>query len=188
MSKKVSLSDEELVEKVREKDKELFRDVIERYEDKLLRYAGYLMGDHEAAADVVQDSFIKAYKNLWSFDVSRKFSSWIYRIVHNQAVNSMRKRKNEIQIESFDWVKGLRGEDKNVEEQLEKKEAEKMLADCMDKLPLKYSEPLTLYFIEEKKYEEISDILRIPLGTVGTRIKRGKMVLKRLCGKNGFKK
>lgn len=188
MTRKIELSDEELVRVVREKDKELYRKVIERYEEKLLRYAGYLVGDYEVAADVVQESFIKAYQNLWSFDVKRKFSSWIYRIVHNQAVNSMKKRSKEIQIEDIEWLSGEVEGNGNVEEQFEEKELAEMIGECMEKLPLKYSEPLTLYFIEEKKYEEISDILRIPVGTVGIRISRGKEALKKICKQNGYKK
>ena len=88
-------SDEELVEIIKSKDKEIFAEIIKRYEKKLLRYANYLLNDSDKASDVVQESFIKAYVNLNSFNNKFKFSSWIYRIVHNEAINHINKNKYE---------------------------------------------------------------------------------------------
>ena len=69
------------------------------------------------------------------------------------------------------------------EKTYEKEETSKMMRKCLNELSLKYKEALTLFFLEDKSYEEISDILRIPIGTVGTRINRGKKLLKELCQK-----
>ena len=73
---------------VRTKDQELYGEVVRRYQDKLLRYADYLMQNESRAADVTQNAFIKAFINLNSFDTGKKFSSWIYRITHNEAINN----------------------------------------------------------------------------------------------------
>jgi len=187
MKKKESLSDEELVEVVRREDNELYIEVVKRYQEKLLRYAGYLVNDESIAEDVVQESFIKAYKNLFSFDVRKKFSSWIYRIVHNEAINYLRKNKNEVSYEANKGLVDLMASNEDVELAVERKELVKKVRECLGFLPLNYREPLSLFFLEEKNYEEISDILRMPIGTVGTRINRGKAVLKKICEKKGGK-
>ena len=85
------LKDQEIVDLIRTKDKELYSELVKRYEDKLMRYALSIVGNEQKAADVVQQSFIKAYVNLQSFNLKKKFSSWIYRIVHNEAINEIKK-------------------------------------------------------------------------------------------------
>lgn len=179
MSALKNLSDEKIVEIVRTKDKNFYAEIIHRYEKKLLRYALYLFNDEQLAADAVQEGLIKAYVNLHSFDVKKKFSSWLYRIVHNQAINLIRKNKQHSLIEeNSELDSGI-----DLEDDLIKKELKAHLHNCINQMPILYKEPLTLYFLEEKSYEEISDILRLPIGTVGTRIKRAKNLVKKLCQK-----
>ena len=179
MSALKNLSDEKIVEIVRTKDKNFYAEIIRRYEKKLLRYALYLFNDEQLAADAVQEALIKAYVNLHSFDVKKKFSSWLYRIVHNQAINLIRKNKQHSWIEeNSELDSGI-----DLEDDLIKKELKAHLHNCINQMPILYKEPLTLYFLEEKSYEEISDILRLPIGTVGTRIKRAKNLVKKLCQK-----
>lgn len=171
------LSDEKIVELVQKKDKELFAHIIRRYSNKLTRYAAYLIGDEDKAADVVQNSFIKAYINLNSFNTKKKFSSYIYRIVHNESINLIKKEKKHI---SLDGKIEIESND-NLEEEFGKKEIKKQVKKCLKKMPIIYREILSLSFLEEKTYEEISDILRIPKGTVGTRINRAKALMKKIC-------
>lgn len=179
MKDKAKLTDEELVEAVRSRDKELYAEVIRRYQAKLLRYAGYIMGDEQKGADAVQEGLIKAYVNLKSFNTKRKFSSWIYRIVHNEAMRMLKKDKKLRRMdEGREYESGV-----NLEDEVIKKEMLKRAHSCLKKMPLIYREPLSLFYLEEKSYEEISDILRIPLGTVGTRINRAKGILKKICQK-----
>ncbi|MFA5135825.1 MAG: sigma-70 family RNA polymerase sigma factor [Patescibacteria group bacterium] len=171
-------TDEKLVEHIRKNNKELFREIMRRYEDKLMRYATYLLRDYHMSKDTVQESFIKAYMNLFGFDISKKFSSWIYRIVHNEAMNVLQKNKNEIPLPDHDFK-----DDTDIEMEIEQKEMKQKITHCLEKLPVIYSEPLALYFLEEKSYEEIGDILRLPQGTVATRINRAKSYMKHLCQK-----
>lgn len=174
-----NLSDEKIVELVRKKDKELFVHIIRRYQDKLMRYANYLVGDEHSATDIVQESFIKAYTNLNGFDIKKKFSSWIYRIIHNEAINLINKRKKQVSLyKDTDYDSGI-----NIEDEFVKKELENRTHNCLSKMPVIYREPLSLFFLDEKSYEEISDILRIPMGTVGTRINRAKVLMKKICQK-----
>ncbi len=171
-------SDEEIAQIVRTSNKELYREIVERYQHKLYSYALYLLKHEDAAKDVVQQAFIKAYINLNGFDTSKKFSSWIYRIVHNEAINYIKKHRNQMQLtnEAYD----VKDPSVNVDTLFERMEQDEHIQRLVASLPFKYREVLILYFMEERSYEEISDILRIPIGTVGIRILRGKDQLKQL--------
>jgi RNA polymerase sigma-70 factor, ECF subfamily len=174
------ISDEQLIVKVIKINKELYSEIVNRYQDKLMRYATYLINNEEKAADVVQESFIKAYINLNGFNKSKKFSSWIYRIVHNEAMNSVKKYHKETSIDNdMDWSSNT-----NLEEEFDKKQIQEMAQKCLSNIPVKYSEPLVLYFMENYSYEDISDILRLPMGTVAIRISRAKAIMKKICQKN----
>lgn len=173
-------SDERLVVEIITKDKELFTELVKRYEDKLMRYAMYLLHNEQQALDVVQESFIKAYVNLQGFNTKKKFSSWIYRIVHNEAMNNVKKFVKETRIDDVIDIPN----DDNVEDDFTKKEVVEEIQACINQMPLSYSEPIALFYLEEKSYEEISDILRIPMGTVATRINRGKKLMRIICQKN----
>jgi RNA polymerase sigma-70 factor (ECF subfamily) len=180
MSDFEKFSDEEVVEMTRSLDQEFYVVLMERYQGRLLRYATNLIKNEDKAADVVQESFIKAFINLKGFDVKKKFSSWIYRIVHNEAMNIIIKHKKET---SFPDEIDFKSEE-DIEKDFEQKEITAEVKKCLEKIPLLYSEPFTLYYIDEKLYKEISDILRIPIGTVATRISQAKILMKKICQKN----
>jgi RNA polymerase sigma-70 factor (ECF subfamily) len=172
-----NLTDEQVVKLVRTKNQELYVEIVRRYEKKLIRYAKYLVSEETKAVDVVQESFIKAFVNLNSFNSKMKFSTWIYRIVHNQAVNMLAKYKREIFInKDMDFQSN-----ENLEENYSKDEIVGKISFCLSEIPLIYAEPLSLFYLEDKSYEEISDILRLPLGTVGTRINRAKILMRKIC-------
>lgn len=173
------VSDEKLVETVRSQDQEAYRELVLRYQDKLLRYVAYIVKDHDKAVDVVQETFIKAFANLHGFNTKKKFSSWIYRIAHNEAVNAVVARKWQISLDAHEWVSHTISSDEDLEEEMKEQEFQEALRELVDDLPLKYKEPLVLFFFEGMQYEEISDVLRLPTSTVGTRIRRGKALLKK---------
>lgn len=174
-----NIKDEKLAEIVRSKDKEIYAEIIKRYQSKLMRYVVNIMQNEDKAADVVQITFIKAYVNLQGFDVKKKFSSWIYRIAHNETINMLKKYKKELPLNlAADFVSGI-----SLEDRLIQKELNEHARDCLSQMNLIYRVPLTLLFLEDKSYEEISDILRIPIGTVGTRINRAKILMRKICQK-----
>ena len=180
MSDIIKLTDEEIVERIRSSDSELYAIIIERYKNKLLRYATNLVHDQSKASHIVQDAFIKAYINLNGFNTQKKFSSWIYRIVHNEAMNVVKKYQKEVpMLDDFDFESG-----EDIIKDFEQKETAIHVEKCLNLIPLIYSEPLSLYYLDEKSYEEISDILRIPMGTVAIRISRAKKLMKHICQKN----
>jgi RNA polymerase sigma-70 factor, ECF subfamily len=130
---------------------------------------------------VLQDIFIKAYKNLNSFDTSLAFSSWIYRIAHNEAISWYRKQNVRPEghlIGDSDEVLNLIsakevGPEVAFDHAINAEEISKALASIDEK----YREAIVLRYFEHKEYEEISDILKIPTGSVGTLIFRGKKQL-----------
>lgn len=173
-------SDEALVEMVRSQDQELYAELVGRYQTKLLRYAGYLLRNETAAADVVQEAFIKAFVNLNGFDLKKKFSSWIYRIVHNEAVNYLKKHRREVPL-TEPMSNHFASDLPRPEEAFATDDARRLLWECLMESPEKYRAPLTLFYFEGKSYAEIAEILRLPVGTVGTYISRGKKMLRDLC-------
>lgn len=176
------LSDNDLVKIVREKDQERYAEIIGRYQGKLFAYLYRLIGKKEEAEDLLQDVFIKAFKNLHSYDTQRKFSSWIYRIAHNEAVNLI-KRKSLKRFISWEDISSTKDklESSSAEDGPDKswlrKESNAEVNVAVDRLPLRYRQVLLLRYFSDKSYEEISEILGKPINTVGTLINRAKRML-----------
>lgn len=171
-------SDEELVAMTL-KDKIHYGYLMERYEGKLLRYVVRISGlSKEDAEDVLQDVFIKAYQNLNDFDMSLKFSSWIYRITHNETITHLRKKnaRPKVLIGSEANVNALNAlqADLDIENNIDKKYLLESITRIIDNLDEKYKTVLILKYIEDKNYQEISYILQKPMGTVATLLKRAK--------------
>lgn len=172
------ITDEQLAAQVQGGDNDAFGQLIDRYESALIRYAGCLVGDMDIAEDITQEAFLKSYRDIQGFDKGRKFSSWLYRIVHNEAIDYIRKNKRLVELEEAENVASDEDLHQTSQERLDKPHLKKKLDAAIKKLPIKYRETVILRFYEEKEYDEISDILRIPIGTVGTYISRAKAVLK----------
>jgi len=175
----MELSDEQLVEKTQKGDVESFRFLVERYKPKLTRYGSRLLFNKADLEDVVQEIFIKCYRNIKSFDVSRKFSSWVYRIAHNEFINHGKKFSRQL-IDYFDFEVLLpkQAAPDNPQEDFDRKQLKEILEKSLAKLDAKYREALVLYYLEGLDYKEIAEILRVSTGTVGIRIMRGKKQLK----------
>jgi RNA polymerase sigma-70 factor (ECF subfamily) len=173
-----SLTDNDLMRLI-EKNPNAYKEITNRYQGKLFAYLYRLIGDKDEAEDLLQNVFIKAYRNLGSYDTSRKFSSWIYRIAHNEAVNFIKRKslKRFISLENITSVKDKlesASVEDNAHESWIRKETSKEVDDAIKKLPLKYRQVLVLRYYSDKSYEEISEILGKPVNTVGTLIKRAK--------------
>lgn len=177
----VDQTDESIAEQVQQGNVHLFGVLVERYEQKLQRYAKRFLFGYEDAQDIVQDVFLKAFTNLRSFDVSLRFSPWIYRIAHNEFINAIRKKGRE-PLSFFDpdtlFPHPIAKERADTE--VQHNELKTMLDSCLDKLDPKYREPLVLYYYEDMDYQTISEILHIPVSTVGVRLSRGKVGLQKI--------
>lgn len=164
------------------KEPNTFGVIIERYESKLKRYIMRLgVHNHDDQLDVLQEIFIKAYKNLNSFDTSLTFSSWIYRIAHNEAISWYRKKnvrpEGHLIADGEDVLGLVSSKEDAAEIAFDKNINAEELTKALETIELKYREVLILRYFEHKEYEEISDILKIPSGSVGTLIYRGKKQL-----------
>jgi RNA polymerase sigma-70 factor (ECF subfamily) len=146
---------------------------------------------HDDQLDVLQEIFIKAYRNLNGFDTSLSFSSWIYRIAHNEAISFYRKKNvrpeghlvgDGDEVLSF-ISSSMEGSDVTFDKTINAKQVEEALLT----LDEKYREPIILRFFEHKEYDEISDILQIPIGSVGTLLHRGKKQLADVLNKDALR-
>ena len=183
------LNDEELVEKSLQ-DVEYFACLFERYEKKLVRYILRISSfSLEEADDVLQEAFLKIWKNLNKFDGSLKFSSWAYRIVHNTTVSEWKKSKSygkDQQIKIDDELFGNLPSGIDLAREFQRKDSDKEIRKILNALPEKYSAVLVLKFLEEKNYREISDILKKPPGTIATLIHRAKKAFREEADKRNI--
>jgi len=167
-------TDEEIAQLVQSGNFELFEILVQRYEAKIKRYSRKFLFKNEEAKDALQDIFIKAYKNINSFDSKQKFSPWIYRIAHNELINAIKKRKKTFPLPDLDTF--LPSYEKR---EYESKKATKEIIDkSLNSLEVKYKEVIVLYYQESLSYKEIADVLQIPISTVGVRLKRAKKIIK----------
>lgn len=159
-----------------------FGELIGRYEKRLYRYVRRITdASHEECEDILQEVFLKAYRYLNNFDPKLSFSSWIYRIAHNETISHFRKRKvrpNTIPEEDGElYLKNIQA-DLDIAAEIDRKQLGESARKTLTKLGKKYEDVLVLRYLEEKSYEEISDILKIPVKTVGTRLNRAKKKLR----------
>ena len=178
-------TDEEIALKVQNGDAESFGLLVSRYEGKIRRYGRRFLSDADDVKDIVQEIFIKAYVNIRSFDSSRRFSPWLYRIAHNELVNAIRKKSKAplLPFEPDILFPHLIAKETADEGSL-KKDLRRILDRHLKEIDAKYREPLVLYYFEEMDYKQIAEILTIPVSTVGVRLQRGKAMLKKMVGPN----
>lgn len=181
------LTDKALVETVLSQ-KEAFSEVIFRYEPFLKRYIKRLgVYDSRDIEDILQNSFIKIYRYLRSYDDSFSFSSWVYRIVHNETYDFFRSKKRRPEIilgaGEEDLILNIDAEVENPAEAFDKKTTALDITEALNKIDKKYMDALLLRYVEDRNYTEISDILQIPEGSVATLLHRGKKELKKIIDK-----
>jgi len=176
-------TDQELVARTLE-NKQEFVSIVDRYEAALLRYV-FRMGCRSSAIarDLLQEIFIKTYLHLNDYDPALQFSSWIYRIAHNEIVSAFRREKSrpflmEQEKDLFLFEKVI--DDFDLIAPDHQAHTSDDLRRALDRLDSRSREIIILKFFEDKRYEEISDILQIPSGTVATLINRAKKKLKHL--------
>jgi RNA polymerase sigma-70 factor (ECF subfamily) len=152
--------------------------LVDRYKGKLASYIKRLTNANtEDVEDILQEVFIKVYLNLNDFDKDLKFSSWIYRITHNQVISGHRKikaRPEGYAVNIDDKLANSLVAETDIKGQMDNKILQKTINSVLDKIDEKYRDVLVLKFLEEQSYQEISDILKKPLGTVASLMNRAK--------------
>ena len=197
-----NMTDEALLRKSQE-DHDSFYVLMKRYEARLTAYIRRMTRlSREDAEDVLQEVYLKVYKHQKGFDSRLKFSSWIYRITHNEVISMVRKhnvRSGTVSVDDTTDDVGamlnLLADTMDTQEIYITEETRKKVRNVLFRLPEKYREVLVLRYFEDKSYGEIGDILKLPQGTVATLLNRAKkkfenMVLKlrateSRCGKDG---
>ena len=180
-----SLTDEEIIEKIKNGSVELFEVIVTRYQRKLINYIYRMISDLDSAMELCQEVFIKVYNSLDKYNPSYKFTTWIHRISSNATIDWMRKKK--INAYSLDWTgsdespsmsQQIPSKDLTPLQNLEMDQLQGRIEAAIDELPFIYKQLIILRHINELSYEEIATTVELPLGTVKNRIFRGREMLK----------
>lgn len=185
---KAEASDESIARAVQEGDTDAFGELVVRYEAKLKRYARKFLSRKEDIEDLVQEVCIKAYEHIQSFDTTLRFSPWIYRIAHNVFVNEL-KRSSRFGFGVFDAdaLLPLLPAIETTDGDILQEEMRESIDASLATLSPKYREVLALHYFEELSYKEISEVLRIPVTTVGVRMTRARRQLRNQMHAHGHK-
>jgi RNA polymerase sigma-70 factor (ECF subfamily) len=179
-----------IVKRAQKGDRLAFGELVELYKDKLFNLGYRMLGNPQEAEDVAQETFLRAYSNLQTYNPNHKFSTWIYRIATNLCIDRIRKKKPDYSLDSE--VDGIEGGDMYSRlaspgptplEELVRTETQREVQSAIDALPENYRAAVILKYIHDLSLQEIADILEVPVSTVKTRIHRGREAL-RACLKH----
>ena len=175
-------TEQEIITLVLAGQKEQYKELVKRHQDKIYRYVTYLISNAELAKDATQAAFIKAYINLNGYDQQQKFSSWLYRIAHNEAISLVRKEKNLVGADLSNLPERADGDLGHLEKLIASEEKAELFR-VLQRLPRGQKQALLLYYMEEKSYEEIAEIMRTNKNNVGSEISRAKKKIAKLIGR-----
>ena len=168
-------------------DAETFAGLIARAGDKAYNFAYRLAGNEPDARDLVQEAFSRALEHAGAYDKTRPFDSWLLRILHNVFLDSMRRHSHSrtvsldapAPVEDAGWADLLPGEEPSAADELILKESLDLLQRALARLPTTYKSAIALCDIEGLSYEEIAQVMEIPVGTVRSRIHQGRVLLRK---------
>ncbi len=184
------LPEADLISRLRARELDAFEELVAHFERSVYALCFRLLGDAEEARDAAQETFLKVYRGLGGFRGEAGLKTWIYRIAVNQAMNQQRwwRRRHRDETISLDITRGqydttignsLPGRGRSPEAQAISSERERQVMSALDEIKQEYRVALILREIEELSYEEIADTLGISIGTVKSRIARGREELRR---------
>lgn len=179
-------NDSELITKALDGNQGAFRELAERHRSSVYHIVYKIVHDMETANDLVQETFMKAFASLTSYRSEYRFTTWLYKIAANCSIDYLRKKR----IKALSLDRQLEGNDSNhqmdvadysyhPERDLELKEQRVSIEEAILSLPSKYREVIIYRHKDDKSYEEIADLLGIPIGTVKARIFRARELLKK---------
>lgn len=176
----IGKSDEQLVRLTQQGVVPAFGFLIEKYQDKIIKYIRRMVQGPDAPNDIAQNVFLKAFENIQGFNLKLKFSPWIYRIAHNETVNYLKKKKS-LPLFDFDvFLPHYSVGKEDIENEAEKKRQILKVGSSLNELNFKQKEVLLLYYFQDLSYQEIAEVLKIPIATVGVRIKRARDAVKEI--------
>ena len=179
--------DAELVRRILAGQGEHFETLVSRYQTRLFRFISRFTNDAEDARDVTQDVFLKIYGALDTFDPRYRFSTWLFRVAGNAAIDHLRRRRGR--TISLDLPPDEEGESRSIDprdeapdplEELRRRRLRRAIDEAIEKLPDDYRELISLRHYGELPYEEIAELKRLPLGTVKNKLFRARQALRDL--------
>ncbi len=177
--------DRVLVEKTKLGERTAFAELVELYKDKIFNYLYRLTGSREDAEDLAQETFLRAYAKIDTFDTTLRFSPWIYRIAQNAAVDMMRRRKPMLYLDepiASDTESGIAwqvaSDCPGPEEQVSFTHLKSEIEETIMQLPTAYRAVLLLRYTQEMSYEDMARTLELPVTTVKTRLHRAREALR----------
>lgn len=181
---------EELINKrineVLKGDQDSFEEIVSLFQHRLYHVCFRMLGNRQEAEDIAQEAFVRAYINIHTFDQKRKFSTWIFRIATNLCIDRIRKKKPDYYLDAnVPGTEGLTMYSQIVapgelpEDEISRMETQERIQYEISRLSDRYRSVIVLRYIEELPLQEISDILNLPLGTVKTRVHRGRAALRK---------
>ena len=171
------VSDVELIRNCQQGDEASFRILVDRYKDRIYTAVYRILGNVQDAEDIAQEVFVAAYRAISSFDVSRKLLPWILKIATNLSIDHLRRKHP--QIISLDSPEAAEVQwNEYPLEDVEASELLQLTEQLVTQLPDKYRAAVSLYYTQDLTYNEVADILDIPVGTVKTYLHRAREILK----------
>lgn len=176
------ISDEDLIERFQHGQLSAYEQIVKRYKDQLLNFVYRFLGNQEEAEDVVQETFLRLYRNRHAYTRVAKFSTWIYTIAGNLARTELRRRKRRrlfslvdmgVEDKEYELSDDIFNPEKHVDSVLQ----EELIQREISKLSPKFREVIILRDVMELSYEDISKIIRVPIGTVKSRVNRARLRL-----------
>ncbi|MFA6618130.1 MAG: sigma-70 family RNA polymerase sigma factor [Candidatus Neomarinimicrobiota bacterium] len=182
---KIKYTDEELVKRFQEGDERAYIELVKRYKDRLLNFVFRYLNSFEQSEDVVQDTLMKLYTSAHMYREIAKFSTWIFTIAANLAKSELRrqKRRRTISIHTMGYDNKeyeIPSDDYSPERETTSNYGEKQIQQAIDTLPDQFKTVIILREVQQLSYEEISQILNISIGTVKSRINRGRLRLQKM--------
>ncbi len=186
-----SLTDVELIAKAISGREDGFEELVRRYQRPITNYVFRMLNNYDASLDVTQEVFIKVYNSLERYSSEYKFSTWLYRIAHNAAIDYIRRRspnEQSIETENKDGAYQLQIESPNPtpEQERERSEWRTEIESVVKCLPAAYRELILLRHAQDLSYDEIADVTNLPLGTVKNRLFRAREMMREIFIERGF--
>lgn len=169
--------DQIYIDRVKAGDIDAYRYLVTKYKDMAFTIALKIMEDREEAQDVIQDSFIKAYQQLESYEGRAKFSTWLYTIIYRTALN--RSKRNQVNDFSLELEEAIPDFTISQHQQMEEKEQQETIKEAIAKLPQTEALLVTLFYINENTIKEIKEITGLSLSNIKIKLFRARKKLKK---------
>jgi RNA polymerase sigma-70 factor (ECF subfamily) len=186
-----TLTDGELIEKAIRGREDSFEELVRRYQRPITGYVYRMLNNYDASLDVTQEVFIKVYNSLEKYSSDYKFSTWLYRIAHNAAIDYMRRNsvnQQSLETENADGSFQLQIESSQPtpEQERERSEWRTEIESVVKCLPTVYRELILLRHTQDLSYDEIAEVMNLPLGTVKNRLFRAREMMRDMFVERGF--